>query len=184
MCGLSASFLRQVSIPNVYGVFPRCAYCPLFDPERAIRDVLGENPPPPIVLEIRLGPTLRALLRGEAPPGENEAELEEGVPDFLLEGWGTATSRRSFALKRRRRSARCDYARCCFGSGATFKRRPSGRRCCSRAEPALAIAVAQQGPALRLRRAAPSRRPERRARRRKSTARLEEVRVTCATPRS
>ena len=29
-----------------YGVLPRCSVCPLFDAERAIRDVLGENPPP------------------------------------------------------------------------------------------------------------------------------------------
>src|SRR6266704_6449691 len=43
----------------VYGVFPRCSLCPLFDGERANRDVLGENPPAAIVFEIRLGPTLR-----------------------------------------------------------------------------------------------------------------------------
>jgi hypothetical protein len=47
-----------------YGVFPRCSLCPLFDSERAIRDMLGENPLPPIVLEITYGPKLRALLRG------------------------------------------------------------------------------------------------------------------------
>jgi hypothetical protein len=29
-----------------HGVFSRCSLCPLFDAERAIRDVLGENPPP------------------------------------------------------------------------------------------------------------------------------------------
>jgi hypothetical protein len=34
----------------VYGVFPRCSLCPLFDGERAIRDVLGEHPPPGAVL--------------------------------------------------------------------------------------------------------------------------------------
>src|SRR5438477_90977 len=29
-----------------YGILPRCALCPLFDGERAIRDALGENTPP------------------------------------------------------------------------------------------------------------------------------------------
>lgn len=72
-----------------YGVFPRCSLCPLFDGERAIRDVLGENPLPPIVLEITLGPNLRALLGGEFPP-----TLAQGsdpgwqVPDFSPEEWG------------------------------------------------------------------------------------------------
>ncbi len=51
----------------VYGVFPRCSLCPLFDAERAIRDVLGENPPPATVIEITLGPTLRTL-QGEVSP--------------------------------------------------------------------------------------------------------------------
>jgi hypothetical protein len=37
-----------------YGVFPRCSLCPLFDAERAIRDVLGENPPQATVFEITL----------------------------------------------------------------------------------------------------------------------------------
>jgi hypothetical protein len=70
-----------------HGVFPRCAYCPLFDAERAIRDVLGENPPPPVALEIHLGPTPRALLRGEPPPPASEVALEAGVPDFLPGEW-------------------------------------------------------------------------------------------------
>jgi hypothetical protein len=70
-----------------YGVFPRCAYCPLFDAERAIRDVLGENPPPPVTLEIQLGPTLRALLRGEAPPAEPKGGTGADVPDFVPKEW-------------------------------------------------------------------------------------------------
>jgi len=76
----------------VYGVFPRCSLCPLFDGERAIRDVLGENPPPAAVIEITLGPTLRALLRGEVP-----LHLVEGsdpdlqVPDFVPEGCAEPT---------------------------------------------------------------------------------------------
>jgi hypothetical protein len=63
----------------IYGVFPRCSVCPLFDAERAIRDVLGENPPTGAVLEITFGPNLRALLAGEFPPSLDPA-FE--VPDF------------------------------------------------------------------------------------------------------
>ncbi|MDQ2910412.1 MAG: hypothetical protein M3R39_05285 [Actinomycetota bacterium] len=69
-----------------YGIFPRCSLCPLFDAERAIRDVLGENPPPGMVFEITLGPNLQALLRGEVPlTGGSEPKLE--VPDFVPEKW-------------------------------------------------------------------------------------------------
>jgi len=73
----------------VYGVFPRCSLCPLFDAERAIRDVLGENPPPATVLEITLGPNLRALLRGEVPPTlARGCDPDWKVPDFPPEEWG------------------------------------------------------------------------------------------------
>jgi hypothetical protein len=68
-----------------YGVFPRCSVCPLFDGERANRDVLRENPPTGIVLEITFDPNLRALLAGELLPN-----LDSGfeVPDFPPEEWG------------------------------------------------------------------------------------------------
>jgi hypothetical protein len=69
----------------VYGVFPRCSLCPLFDGERAIRDVLGEHPPPGAVLEISFGPNLRALLAGELQPNLDPA-FE--VPDFPPAEWG------------------------------------------------------------------------------------------------
>ena len=68
-----------------FGVLPRCSVCPLFDAERAIRDIFGENPPPGFVFEITLGPNLRALLAGELPPDLDE-DFE--VPDFLPEEWG------------------------------------------------------------------------------------------------
>ncbi len=72
-----------------YGVFPRCSLCPLFDAERAIRDVLGENDPQPAtVLEITLGPRLRALLRGELANLAEDPGLDSEVPDFPPEGWG------------------------------------------------------------------------------------------------
>jgi hypothetical protein len=73
----------------VYGVFPRCSLCPLFDGERAIRDVLGENPSPATVFEITLGPKLRALLQREVPPNLAEgSDLDLEVPDFPPAEWG------------------------------------------------------------------------------------------------
>jgi hypothetical protein len=71
-----------------YGVLPRCSVCPLFDAERAIRDILGENPRPGNIVEITIGPKLRALLAGEFPP-----ELDEDFefPDFVPEEWAKPT---------------------------------------------------------------------------------------------
>jgi len=68
-----------------WGIHPKCSLCPLFDAERAVRDALGENPPPGLVFEISFGPNLQALLAGELPPNAEPA-LE--VPDFLPEEWG------------------------------------------------------------------------------------------------
>ncbi|MGZ4395994.1 MAG: hypothetical protein ACXVZ2_11590, partial [Gaiellaceae bacterium] len=71
-----------------WGILPRCSLCPLFDSERAIRDVLGENPPPGTGFEITLGPNLRALMRGELPPtpaGELDPEWE--LPDYVPKEW-------------------------------------------------------------------------------------------------
>ena len=67
-----------------YGILPRCSVCPLFDAERAIREVLGENPPPGMVFEISLGPNLRALLREELAP---TLDSEWQVPDFPPRAW-------------------------------------------------------------------------------------------------
>jgi hypothetical protein len=76
-----------------YGILPRCSYCPLFDAERAIRDMLVENPPPGLVFEITFGPNLRALLRGEAPPTlAQECDPDWQVPDFPPEEWGEPAS--------------------------------------------------------------------------------------------
>jgi hypothetical protein len=72
----------------IYGVLPRCSVCPLFDAERAIRDVLGENPAPATVFEITLGPDLRALLHGELPENAEGAGLAMEIPDYPPEGWG------------------------------------------------------------------------------------------------
>ena len=73
------------------GILPRCALCPLFDSERAIRDALGENPPPGLVLEITLGPNLRALLKaskGDTPSFlDRVADAGWQVPDYPPEEW-------------------------------------------------------------------------------------------------
>ncbi len=68
-----------------HGVLPRCSVCPLFDAERAIRDVLGENPHPSNVVEITLGPNVLALLRGELP-ADPDPSFE--TPDFPPQEWG------------------------------------------------------------------------------------------------
>jgi hypothetical protein len=70
-----------------YGVFPRCSVCPLFDAERAIRDVMGENLHPGAVLGIEIGEKLQALLRGALAPNL-DPDLE--VPDYPPEEWGGA----------------------------------------------------------------------------------------------
>ncbi len=68
-----------------YGVLPRCSVCPLFDAERAIRDIMGENPPGNLV-EITLGPKLHALLLGELPL---DLDPDFEFPDFVPQEWGT-----------------------------------------------------------------------------------------------
>ncbi len=75
-----------------YGVFPRCSLCPLFDAQRAIRDVLGENGPPGMVFEIGFGPRLQASLRGESPSTSSEQlDADWHAPDFLPEKWARST---------------------------------------------------------------------------------------------
>jgi hypothetical protein len=74
-----------------WGIHPRCSLCPLFDAEQAIRDVLGENPPPGVVLEITEGPNLQALLQGELP----SLDLGWRAPDFPPQEWGDFTGEES-----------------------------------------------------------------------------------------
>jgi hypothetical protein len=64
------------------GVFPRCALCPLLEIERAVRDILGENPFPPLMIEIQYGPRLQALMRGELDKLDQEFPEDWQVPDF------------------------------------------------------------------------------------------------------
>ena len=81
----AAPELRQVPVPLCLRGDARCASCPLFDPERAIRDSIGEFPAPGIVIE--LGPALRALLRGDPVPPDEEEAVDAEVPDFVPEDW-------------------------------------------------------------------------------------------------
>ena len=70
-----------------HGVYPRCALCPLFDPERAVRDVLGENTPN--MIEIRLPPRTEALLAGQPPPPLTAPPLDPRwrIPDHPPDQW-------------------------------------------------------------------------------------------------
>ena len=67
-----------------WGIPPGCSLCPLFDAERAVRDALGENPPPGLAFEISFGPNLQALLAGELPPN---VDPDWQVPDYLPAAW-------------------------------------------------------------------------------------------------
>jgi hypothetical protein len=77
-----------------YGVMPRCSLCPLFDVQRAVRDVLGENTPN--MIEIRLPPRLEALLAGEslppliAPPVDPKWKIPDRPPKEWWEDLGDA----------------------------------------------------------------------------------------------
>jgi hypothetical protein len=72
-----------------YGVMPRCSLCPLFDAERAVRDVLGENTPNTIEIDIRLPPRIEALLMGEPPPPIIAPPLDPNwkIPDHPPDEW-------------------------------------------------------------------------------------------------
>jgi len=77
------SSFRACRMRFYWGIHPKCSLCPLFDAERAIRDALGENPPPGLVFEISFGPNLRALM--ELPPNVHP---DWQVPDYLPAEWG------------------------------------------------------------------------------------------------
>jgi len=70
------------------GIPPRCALCPLFDSERAIRDAWGKNRPAGNLLELSFGPSLRAILRGDLEVLARESEQGWQVPDFPPAEWG------------------------------------------------------------------------------------------------
>jgi len=70
-----------------HGVLPRCSLCPLFEVERAVRDVLGENTPN--MIEIRLPPRIEALLAGEPPPPITAPPVDPNwrIPDLPPTEW-------------------------------------------------------------------------------------------------
>ena len=75
-----------------YGVLPRCALCPLFDSERAIRAGIREDPPPGqpdfskiTDLDFLFNPDLLAQLDGQIPEWMDLSGL---VPDYPPAGWG------------------------------------------------------------------------------------------------
>ena len=70
-----------------YGVYPRCSLCPLFDVERAVLDVLGENTPN--MIEIRLPPRVEAILAGEEPPPLVAPPVDPNwrIPDSIPPEW-------------------------------------------------------------------------------------------------
>jgi hypothetical protein len=63
-----------------WGIQPRCALCPLFDAQLAVRDALGENPPLGPVLGVGLGP-LHAVTR------DHDASLDLDWPDYVPAEW-------------------------------------------------------------------------------------------------
>ena len=67
------------------GVPKRCPPCPLYEPDRAEREMRGEGAPPPF--EIEVGPNLRLILQGEVPPGFEMGADPGEIPDFLPEHW-------------------------------------------------------------------------------------------------
>ena len=76
-----------------FGVPPRCALCPLLDTRRAVQDSLGENTPAGMVFEIKLGPSWRALMRGELPTTSNDQLDPDWIaPDFPPQEWRNPTS--------------------------------------------------------------------------------------------
>ncbi len=83
--------------PFVYGVLPRCAICPLFDAERAIRVGMREEAPPRLSVgaekpiendegsyEIVYGTDLLELLNWDLPDWIDADFL---FPDFPPEEW-------------------------------------------------------------------------------------------------
>ncbi len=70
-----------------HGVLPRCSLCPLFNVERAVLDVLGENTPN--MIEIRLPPRLEAILSGAEPPPLVAPPVDPNwrIPDSIPSEW-------------------------------------------------------------------------------------------------
>jgi hypothetical protein len=68
-----------------YGVLPRCSVCPLFDAERAIREVLR----PATIFVLSPRPHLRDLHDAPVQDWDERADTRPQVPDFVPEEWPT-----------------------------------------------------------------------------------------------
>jgi hypothetical protein len=85
VCSAQLDWFGECRCRFFHGVYPRCSLCPLFDVERAVRDVLGENTPD--VIDIRLPPQLLARLAGEPPPFAPPLDPNWQIPDSPRAEW-------------------------------------------------------------------------------------------------
>jgi hypothetical protein len=88
VCLLAAEVVRGVSLSLLLRRLSPLRALSLLEVERAVREMLGENPIPPIVLEITYGPRLQALMQGELDKLGQEFPEDWQVPDFPPEEWG------------------------------------------------------------------------------------------------
>jgi hypothetical protein len=70
-----------------YGVLPRCSVCPLFDAERAIREVMPQEPPPETILVVLPRLHLRDLHEAPRPHWDARSDTHPQIPDFVPEEW-------------------------------------------------------------------------------------------------
>jgi len=74
------------------GVPPRCNLCPLFNQQKALHDISGENP---LLIEIKLPPQLLARLNNQPPPPASlDLDPDWQPPDFIPPDWQEPPTRR------------------------------------------------------------------------------------------
>jgi hypothetical protein len=67
------------------GVPPRCNLCPLFNQQKALHDISGENP---LLIEIKLPPQLLARLNNQPPPPASlDLDPDWRAPDAIPPDW-------------------------------------------------------------------------------------------------
>lgn len=71
-----------------YGVLPRCSVCPLFDAERAIREVLPQDPPATTIFLVSPRPQLRDLHEAPPPECDDRPDTRPQIPNFVPKEWG------------------------------------------------------------------------------------------------
>ncbi len=87
VCLFAACLVWRVPLPLLLRRLAALFSLPLFDVERAVRDVLGENTPN--MIEIRLPPRIEALLAGEPPPPIIAPPVDPNwqIPDHPPDEW-------------------------------------------------------------------------------------------------